>query len=229
MVLVKFLTLFALIYLTTAFNPSFPDFNKYPANRTDGSFLEVKTFEVDVLLVPNEKTFTFADGFTTNHSVYILYTLPIGIRNKTFVTLKYGTDRPNVTVEFKVNITNDVPNPRDLEGLYIVYLIDQNSHEKLTQAIQFIVTLKSKLLLRKSKRCFYWLFCFLIDLKTKESDCSKNSECESNFCIEDDKKVKKCKCDFGRFYKKENTTEKCIKCKFMFRFVDNLMNFLKCF
>ena len=154
MVLLKFFTLFSLIYLTTALNQNYPDVNKYPVNQTDDSFLNVDTFDVDVLKVPNEKTFTFG-GFTTNHSAYILCTLPIGIRNKNFVTLKYGTDQPNVTVEIKSNITNDVPNPRDLEGLYIVYLIDKDSHQQLTKAIRFKVTLKSKLLLRKSKKCFY--------------------------------------------------------------------------
>ena len=160
MVLLKFLTLFALIYLTSASNLIYPDVNRYPVNATieedkeTDSFFKVETFEVDVLKVSNEMTFTFGD-FTTNHSAYILYTLPIGIRNKNFVTLKYGTDRPNVTVEVKNNITNDVPNPRDLEGLYIVYLIDQNSHQQLIKAIRFKVTLKSKLLLRKSKKCFY--------------------------------------------------------------------------
>ena len=62
-------------------------------------------------------------------------------------------------------------------------------------------------------------------MKAHGDDCSKNSECQSSLC---DKKSSKCVCDFGQFYK-ENATEPCIPCKFIFRFADNLINFLKCF
>lgn len=152
MVLLKFLLLFMLTHLTTALNTNYPDVNKYPVNITNEgdeqteSFSKLETFEVDVFSASNVKTYFFSD-FTANNSAKIIYTLPIGVRNKTFVTLKYGTDGHNVTVEFKSNITNDVPNPRDLEGLYIVYLIDQSSYQQLARAIRFRVVLKGKLLL----------------------------------------------------------------------------------